>query len=131
VYPEHVEQVGQYVRHVVSEHVDTPVSGWITPHHPSTGEVTTHPGSVVYVKGWCSVGKKFILLDACSILRVYRGIGGAEGKLPAHATVTQNARAAPTAARVSHFCRLSMVSLPLNLYYLCRRSFKSFAFIPR
>jgi hypothetical protein len=44
----------------------------LTPVYPSYTSI--HPFSVVYMNPFTAVGKKCMLLDACSILMVYKGV---------------------------------------------------------
>lgn len=72
------------------------------------------PFSVVYSNSFTVVGKKLILLLACSIRIVNKGVCGSEGEAPTHA-VTANVAPTITAARINHFCTLSIKSPPFFL----------------
>jgi hypothetical protein len=65
-----------------------------------------------------AVGKKCILLLACSIRNVYKGVDDTEDEAPTHAAKTT--ALVITAAMTIHFCALSIVSPPFFLSFVKR-----------
>jgi hypothetical protein len=64
------------------------------------------------------VGKKLILLDACSILTVYNGVGDIDGLAVTAATAKNTIAALDTA--ISIFV-LFTLSPPFRVFVLCKR----------
>jgi hypothetical protein len=68
------------------------------------------------VKPILSVGRKFISLLACSILKVYNGVLDGEDRAVT-AVIAQNAITKLAATISVHFCFLSMLPPPLHFVY--------------
>jgi hypothetical protein len=93
--------------------------------NPEPLQVSSYPSSAVYMNSCTPVGRKFMLLDACSILTVYSGVDICELAVTKAAAV-HTILIAITPIR-SQFLFILFTSYYFSL--LVRNSFKSYGFI--
>jgi hypothetical protein len=89
--------------------------GVTPPRYPVIAQVNVYPDSAVYINPLVLVGKKFILLLACSILNVYKGVLNICGLAATHAAA--KSIIATPAATTDIFFVLSISLSPLFDFY--------------